>query len=69
MMLLVPLLSLLLATTGFAAPSRKECFVPVTALDLPSNQTQLVRPNTAPNYVVLGVGNQNYSCTDSGTYT
>jgi hypothetical protein len=70
MMLLVPLLSLLLATTGFAAPSRrKECFVPATALDLPSDQTQLVRPNTAPNYVVIGVGNQNYSCTNSGTYT
>ena len=69
MMLLVPLLSLLLATTGFAAPSRKECFVPVTALDLPSNQTQIIRPNINPDYVAIGVGNQNYTCTNSGNYT
>ena len=71
-MLALPLLSLLLASTGLAAPSRKGCHlapVPASALQLPGNQTQLVRPDTAPNYVVIGVGNQNYTCTDSGTYT
>ncbi|KAI9466612.1 hypothetical protein BJY52DRAFT_1182167 [Lactarius psammicola] len=66
----LPLLSLFLATTGLAAPPHKEHHdVPASALRLPSNQTQLVSPTTAPNYVVIGVGNQNYSCTDSGNYT
>ncbi|KAI9448427.1 hypothetical protein H4582DRAFT_1900707 [Lactarius indigo] len=69
-MLALPLLSLLLATTGFAAPPHKGRHdIPASALKLPSNQTQLVAPTTAPNYVVIGVGNQNYSCTASGTYT
>ena len=74
MMLSLPLISLLLATTGFAAPSYMErdaapAPVPVSALDLPSNQTQIVRPNTNPDYVAIGVGNQNYTCTKSGNYT
>ena len=72
MMFALPLLSLLLATTSFAAPSLKKYDVspvPASALQLPSNQTQLVRPDTDPNYVVIGVGNQNYTCTDSGNYT
>ncbi len=70
MMLALPFLSLLLATTGFAAPPNKERHdVPASALKLPGNQTQLVVPTTAPNYVVIGVGNQNYSCTASGNYT
>ena len=73
-MLALPLLSLLLATTGFAAPSSKKCDlsplpVPASALQLPADQTQLVRPDTDPNYVVIGVGNQNYTCTESGNYT
>jgi hypothetical protein len=74
-MLSLPLLSLLLvATTGLAAPSLKErdtapVVVPVSALYLPSNQTQILRPTTNPDYVAIGVGNQNYTCTDSGNYT
>jgi hypothetical protein len=55
---------------SFAAPPHvKRLDVPASALQLPSNQTQLVTPTTAPNYVALGVGNQNYSCTDWGNYT
>lgn len=74
MMLSLPLLSLLFATTGLAAPSYMErdaalTRVPVSALDLPSNQTQIVRPNINPDYVAIGVGNQNYTCTNSGNYT
>ena len=74
MMLSLPLLSLLFATAGLAAPSYKErdaalTRVPVSALDLPSNQTQIVRPNINPDYVAIGVGNQNYTCTNSGNYT
>jgi hypothetical protein len=32
-------------------------------MDLPSGQTQLVAPTTAPLFVALGVGIQNYTCT------
>ncbi|KAJ7817154.1 hypothetical protein B0H14DRAFT_2843123, partial [Mycena olivaceomarginata] len=32
-------------------------------LSLPANQTQLVAPTTAPLFVALGVGVQNYTCT------
>ncbi len=69
-MLALPLLSLLLATTGFAAPSHKERDgVPASALNIPTDQTQLVVPTTAPKFVAVGVGNQNYSCTAGGNYT
>lgn len=71
-MLALSLLPLVLATTGFATPSPKGCnpaSVPDSALQLPSNQTQIVSPSTAPNYVAIGVGNQNYTCTASGNYT
>ncbi|KAI9465663.1 hypothetical protein BJY52DRAFT_1241770 [Lactarius psammicola] len=69
-MLALSLLSLLLATTGLAAPSHKgRGGVPASALELPSNQTQLVPPTTAPKFVAVGVGNQNYSCTPGGNHT
>jgi len=71
-MLTLPLLSLLLATTGFAlaAPHHKGCGgVPASAMELPSDQTQLVAPTSAPKYVAIGVGVQNYSCTAGGNYT
>jgi hypothetical protein len=69
-MLALPLLSLLLATTVFAAPHHKgRDGVPASSLNLPSNQTQLVAPTSAPKYVAVGVGNQNYSCTTGGNYT
>lgn len=73
-MLALPLLPLLLATTGLAAPSNRgfedvPVPVPVSALDLPANQTLIVPPTTNPNYVTLGVGYQNYTCTAAGNYT
>ncbi|KAJ7765269.1 hypothetical protein B0H16DRAFT_1796639 [Mycena metata] len=34
-------------------------------MNLPTNQTQLVSPTTAPLYVGLGVGVQNYTCSAS----
>jgi len=45
--------------------------VPASALqsDLPSNQTLLVAPSSAPNFVALGVGVQNYTCSSTGTFT
>jgi len=75
-MIVLPLLSLLLATTGFAIPHHHGRGhgggpVPGTVLqsELPSNQTVIVAPNTAANYVAVGVGNQNYTCTSAGTYS
>jgi hypothetical protein len=68
-MFALPLLSLLLATSGFAAPSpRGERTIPSSALYLPDNQTELIAPTTAADYVALGLGTQNYTCTDAGNY-
>ncbi|KAF8269273.1 hypothetical protein EI94DRAFT_1829063 [Lactarius quietus] len=69
-MFALPLLSLLLASSGFAAPSpRSERTIPASALYLPDDQTQLVAPTTAADFVALGLGTQNYTCTDAGNYT
>ena len=68
MMFTLSLLSLLFATTALAAPHQKRLDVPASALQLPTDQTQLVAPPVAPDFVVVGVGNQNYSCADSGNY-
>ena len=69
-MLALPLLSLLLATTCFAAPHHKgRNGIPGSAMDLPSNQVQLVAPTSMAKYVAVGVGIQNYSCTAGGNYS
>ncbi|KAF7318714.1 hypothetical protein HMN09_00383300 [Mycena chlorophos] len=39
-----------------------ECDVSKAKLDIPSNQTVLVAPTTAPHYVAVGIGYQNYTC-------
>ena len=70
MMFALPLLSLLLASTGFAAPHQeKRLYIPASAPQLPGDQMRLVAPIAAPNFVVVGVGNQNYSCTEWGNYS
>ncbi|KAJ7185284.1 hypothetical protein C8R46DRAFT_845430, partial [Mycena filopes] len=38
------------------------CSTAGAVMDLPAGQTQLVSPTTAPLYVALGVGVQNYTC-------
>ncbi|KAF7336175.1 hypothetical protein MVEN_02165000 [Mycena venus] len=48
-----------------AAPARRACDTSGAVMDLPSGQTQLVAPTTAPLYVALGVGVQNYTCNAS----
>ncbi|KAI9464985.1 hypothetical protein BJY52DRAFT_1144878 [Lactarius psammicola] len=60
---LTPLLS---AIAGFAAPSRIKCSsqVPASSLNLPPNQKQLVAPTDAPDFVTVGVENQNYTCAE-----
>jgi len=71
-MLTLPLLSLLLATTALAVPHHKGrdgSQVPISAMNLPFDQTQLALPISAAKYVTMGVGVQNYSCTAGGNYT
>ncbi|KAI0249262.1 hypothetical protein BJV78DRAFT_716543 [Lactifluus subvellereus] len=70
-MLALLFLWLLLAATTFAAPSPRQncCQVPASALSLPSNQSQLTSPTSAPSFVALAVGVQNYTCTPSNTFT
>ncbi|KAJ7171356.1 hypothetical protein C8R46DRAFT_1175693 [Mycena filopes] len=48
-----------------AAPSARVCSTSAAVMDLPAGQTQLVSPTTAPLYVALGVGVQNYTCSAS----
>jgi len=73
-MIVLPLLSLLLATTGFAIPHhyiRSGGPVPGSVLqsELPSNQAVLVAPDKTAKFVAVGAGNQNYTCTSAGTYS
>ncbi|KAJ7631819.1 hypothetical protein B0H17DRAFT_1164190 [Mycena rosella] len=42
-----------------------DCDTSKAVMDLPANQTTLVAPATAPLFILLGVGVQNYTC--SGT--
>jgi hypothetical protein len=70
-MIALTLLSLLLATTALAAPTRRDtifrgdCNVPASAVTLPSSLDPL--PST-PNLFYLGVGVQNYTCNSKGTF-
>jgi hypothetical protein len=43
----------------------EDCDTSKAGIDLPANQTALVAPATAPLFILLGVGIQNYTC--SGT--
>ncbi|KAJ6506187.1 hypothetical protein C8R47DRAFT_967399 [Mycena vitilis] len=46
----------------------RACSTASATMDLPSGQTALVSPTTAPLFVLLGVGVQNYSCSSTSTY-
>jgi hypothetical protein len=71
-MFVLPLLPLLLATTGFAIPrkhhGRGSTPVPGSALqsELPSGQTALVAPDSTAIAVTVGAGNANYTCPSAG---
>ena len=46
------------------------CDVSQAIIDIPQNQSLLEVPaGLVPNSIALGVGIQNYTCTDSGNYT
>ncbi|KAJ7255808.1 hypothetical protein B0H12DRAFT_1112929 [Mycena haematopus] len=71
--LLSALFSAALLVSAVPAPAFKgECGCDLAAakMDLPSNQTALVAPTTAPLFVAIGVGVQNYTCSAAtSTYT
>ncbi|KAG9101221.1 hypothetical protein FRC06_003261 [Ceratobasidium sp. 370] len=54
-----------------AAPAQKSygCDVSDALLDLPSTNVLKIPTDAKPNYIALGVGTQNYTCTAAGNYT
>ncbi|KAJ7469035.1 hypothetical protein FB451DRAFT_1255608 [Mycena latifolia] len=64
---LITLSAALLVSAGPTLLARKDqdCNTSGAVMDLPPNQTTLVAPATAPLFILLGVGVQNYTC--SGT--
>lgn len=69
------LAALLLSNSVHAAhaadPSQKTlCDVSAAVIDIPPGQTNIsLPPNIKPNFIAVGLGTQNYTCSDSGTYT
>ncbi|KAJ2930044.1 hypothetical protein H1R20_g7056, partial [Candolleomyces eurysporus] len=59
--------TVVLAASAFAAvvPS---CSTAKALMKLPAGQTGLAAQTGAPSFALLGVGVQNYTCTDAGTY-
>ncbi|KAJ7124346.1 hypothetical protein C8R44DRAFT_734847 [Mycena epipterygia] len=57
----------LLVSAGptLAAREYECCETAKAVMDLPKNQTALVSPTTAPLFVMLGVGIQNYTCSST----
>ncbi|TFK49063.1 hypothetical protein OE88DRAFT_1737273 [Heliocybe sulcata] len=49
--------------------SALRCNVTNVALRLPANQTQLFQPNTTLSFLALAVGVQNYTCSNTSTWT
>ncbi|KAF7332949.1 hypothetical protein MVEN_02400800 [Mycena venus] len=56
--------ALLVSVSGSPVVART-CDTSGAVMDLPSGQTALVSPTTAPLFVLLGVGVQNYSCSST----
>ncbi|KAL5531516.1 hypothetical protein ACEPAG_4393 [Sanghuangporus baumii] len=70
----IALASLLIsASSVLASPTPSipsNCSVASAKPDLPSGQTNITVPSgQVPETIALGVGVQNYTCTDAGTYT
>jgi len=56
--------------TGLGSPlaGKFTCDVNAAKLVLPAGQTALTAPTDPTSYVLLGVGFQNYTCSDAGVY-
>ncbi len=65
--------AIVLASSVFGSPLeiRSQCQSNLSGarLTLPKSEAALAPPNAGPTGIVLGVGVQNYTCTDAGNYT
>ncbi|KAH9479339.1 hypothetical protein JR316_0007929 [Psilocybe cubensis] len=52
----------------FPTPGKLTCSISTAKMTLPAGQTALSAPTDPISSVILGVGIQNYTCTDAGTY-
>jgi len=71
-MLGLSVISLLLvgAASVFGVPTLKTgCDISEAQLTLPTNETAVPAPTSAPSFIGLAIGTQNYSCSSTGTYT
>ncbi|KAF8205293.1 hypothetical protein K438DRAFT_1757278 [Mycena galopus ATCC 62051] len=68
---IISALSVALLASAFPAPAKGECCdLAAAKMDLPSNQTLLTPVTTAPLFIAVGVGVQNYTCAAAtSTYT
>jgi len=54
----------------FGSPLKTSgCDISSAKLSFPEGQTALVAPTGKPAFISLGVGTQNYTCSDAGIYT
>lgn len=54
---------------GIGRPSPGRCTCDISAnMTLPANQTALTAPTAPVTSVLLGIGFQNYTCSDAGAY-
>lgn len=71
-MLATTLLSLAFASSALALPNVKRgssCDISKAKMTLPSQQPTLAAPTSNPSYIAIAIGTQNYTCSNSGTYT
>jgi len=69
-MLSISLALLILAVPAMALPKAKCCTLSKVKLSLPSNQTVLTGQTSAPSFVAVAVGVQNYTCNSTSlTYS
>lgn len=65
----VPLL-LIGAASVFGTPAIKTgCDISQAKISFPANETAISAPTSAPSFIGLAIGTQNYSCSPAGTYT
>ncbi|KAL5537059.1 hypothetical protein ACEPAF_882 [Sanghuangporus sanghuang] len=68
--LLVGVSAVLASPAARTLPIPGDCNITSAKPDLPSGQTNITVPSgQVPEKITLGVGVQNYTCTDAGTYT
>jgi len=59
----------ILLQTSVAVPTEKGCHCDVSTAEIVLTGSTLPTPSSAPHFIGLGVGTQNYTCASTGTYT